>query len=629
MRKIISSIIVLYIISCAPTIIREGKKMKYPQAFKYDLHKVKDLIEKGRNYKEIIKKLEEIITIYEGKTDISPALYNIGYCYMKLKGFEIAERYFKRLITEYPDSKFRWKASLFLYRIYKERKDTVKATYYLRDAIENGMSARSLPYFYFRLGEMEMEIGENLKAFNDFIYSFLTAENETLKDLARSTALRIFKFHISDNEKENLDYTAMPSFIRTEWLREKIKKIGKLEKENIEILIKLEEYPEEFNKLKEIAEAQHMLNPKKIGVLLPLSGKYAEAGKRILEGLELGLGIPQGDKSFILVIRDIGEKEENFTYFLNELLKKERPGIIIGPPSTLLTRKAAPYISASKTPFISFSPDSEVVNLSPYILRFFVNKRAQARALVEYAVENLGIKKFAILYPAEKFGFDYTNHFWDEILKLGGEIRGIESYKPGVSDFSIPIKKILGLFYLHARKEYIEWKKASKKEGEEGEKPNIPPVQDFSSLFIPDTVRTLVYIIPQLEYYDADITRLTFLGIYLWNVDEIKDIPPLVRADVFFAIPFTLRSKREAVVGFVQEYIDFYKHPPDIFSAFSYDLGNIIYDLFKDSKEMKGDKIAQKILSITNYKGVIPHISFLQNGDIVHENIIISGAEIR
>ena len=71
----------------------------------------------------------------------------------------------------------------------------------------------------------------------------------------------------------------------------------------------------------------------------------------------------------------------------------------------------------------------------------------QVQHLVNVAMNTLGMKKFAILYPNDAYGVEYANLFWDAVLACGGEIRGIQAYesKSG-SNLTDPIRRLVGTF---------------------------------------------------------------------------------------------------------------------------------------------------------------------------------------
>ena len=63
-------------------------------------------------------------------------------------------------------------------------------------------------------------------------------------------------------------------------------------------------------------------------------------------------------------------------------------------------------------------------------------------ALVSHAMDVLGMKSFAILYPRHNYGEELYNLFWDEVEKRNGEIRGIEVYETDTT-FSWPVKRLV------------------------------------------------------------------------------------------------------------------------------------------------------------------------------------------
>jgi branched-chain amino acid transport system substrate-binding protein len=43
----------------------------------------------------------------------------------------------------------------------------------------------------------------------------------------------------------------------------------------------------------------------------------------------------------------------------------------------------------------------------------------QVQSLVSFAVEELGARRFAVLYPDENYGRRYMNLFWDQVVNMG------------------------------------------------------------------------------------------------------------------------------------------------------------------------------------------------------------------
>ena len=79
---------------------------------------------------------------------------------------------------------------------------------------------------------------------------------------------------------------------------------------------------------------------------------------------------------------------------------------------------------------------------------------AQADALVEYAMDVLGMTKFAVLYPRHPYGENFLQLFWDRVEARSGEVRGVESYGSDDTTFTWPVKRIVGRDQLDLRVDY-------------------------------------------------------------------------------------------------------------------------------------------------------------------------------
>lgn len=86
-----------------------------------------------------------------------------------------------------------------------------------------------------------------------------------------------------------------------------------------------------------------------------------------------------------------------------------------------------------------------------YVFRASVTPKQQVQEIARYATEQLGIKKFAIVYPKGKYGQEYADSFWDAVETSSAEVVGVESYPPQETDFRSVVDKLSGLFYPDAR----------------------------------------------------------------------------------------------------------------------------------------------------------------------------------
>jgi ABC-type branched-subunit amino acid transport system substrate-binding protein/outer membrane protein assembly factor BamD (BamD/ComL family) len=576
MKRVIF-LVILICVNCAHTIEREGKKIPIKEAFYYDLKKGIELM-KSERYDEAIKAFEWTISFYENEVDVGEALYYLGYCHLKIKNYESAERYFKMVIEKSRATKFIGKSYMRLYEISRMKSNYEEAIYYLKNVISLNVSDKPLYYWKFKLGELYFLSGDFNNAFLTFLEGYNDAPSEELKELFKSIYTKIFLYYIPESEKGNLNF-----------------------------------FPEEEREWR----SEPTRDAHKIGVILPLSGKFSPIGEHILKGLEFGLKIYEPNSPFEIFVEDIGEEEIKVVHKFKNLIEKG-VSVVVGPPSTLIAKIIAPYASLSKTIFITFSLDETILENNPYLIRFFISKKTLASYLADYIIDELSIKSMAIFYPDDSYGGDMTNFFWDEFTERGGEIKGIEGYMPNQKDFSEEIKKVLGLYYIEEREEY--------KEGMDFKK--IPPVIDFEGIFIPDTIKVLSYLIPQLEYFDVDTQKIYFFGTYLWDVQEILKIPKKFKNNIIFVSGYNPYSERPETKEFINKFSSVYKENPNIFSAYASDLGEVLYKILFSKNHIKSEEIKKELSSMGEFNGATGKIKVTPDGNLIHPVYIIKYRDI-
>ena len=130
------------------------------------------------------------------------------------------------------------------------------------------------------------------------------------------------------------------------------------------------------------------------------------------------------------------------------------------------------------------------------------------------------------------------NLFWDELIELGGKVVGVEAYKPQSTDFTDPIKKLVGLYYevpedlkpesiltgapddADASRSADEKKPEAADEKAQDDEPQ--PIVDFDAIFIPDSPGKAGLIVPQLAYFD--VKDVYMLGTNLWHSGALIEI---------------------------------------------------------------------------------------------------------
>jgi ABC-type branched-subunit amino acid transport system substrate-binding protein len=375
-----------------------------------------------------------------------------------------------------------------------------------------------------------------------------------------------------------------------------------------------------------------------IGCLLPLSGSYKTYGNGALKGIQLAFNqfnMKNPQPSIKIIVKDTASDSDKAAVAVKELFE-ENVAAIIGPVVTAgsAAREAQHY----GIPIITLTQKDNIPEIGEYVFRNFITPAMQVKALVSYAVEELGLKNYAILYPDEKYGKTFMNLFWDEVLTHDGKIVGVESYSPDGTDFADPIKKLVGLYHdvpkeLKNIDETADENKTNEattenivqtllspldEESESGDtKENKEPeaIVDFDAVFIPDAPKKSGLIIPQLAFYDVKDTYL--FGTNLWHSDSLIDMTfkhaqGAIMPDGFFA-----ESRSKNVKQFVEGYNETYNQKPGFIEAAAYDTALILFQLVSRSDIRFRSVLKNELKRLEGFQGVTGLTSFDNNGDAI------------
>jgi len=279
---------------------------------------------------------------------------------------------------------------------------------------------------------------------------------------------------------------------------------------------------------------------------------------------------------------------------------------IMGPMAGPVATAAAREAQRLQVPLLTLTQEDGITQTGDFVFRNFLTPPMMMETLLQYAFRNMGMKRFAILYPNDSYGIEMMNLFWDETERLGGKIQGVESYDPKQTDFGREIRILAGL----------------PKDRERPEKGKLDPVLDFDALFIPDSSMKARMIGPQLAFYDVIAVRL--LGTNLWNTPDILKEDAEYLQGALFVDGFFRDSPSPAVRNFVDRFYFAYGKEPAEIEALAYDTMNILLDILKDGKVRIREDLRDTLLQWRNYPGVTGRTSFTPTGDVEKELYILT-----
>ena len=188
--------------------------------------------------------------------------------------------------------------------------------------------------------------------------------------------------------------------------------------------------------------------PLKIGFVGGMTGRVADLGIAGRDGVIYAIeeknqagGI--AGRMLELVVRDDHQDADRAQRAVGELLEEDVIAII-GPMTSSMAVVIKPIIDSGKT--VTVSPTVKTDQLSAqddFFLRVTVPLSSNARLLARQVVNNLHLRKFAVVYDVSNRAFTETwvNYFAGAMQEQGGEIISREEFSSSPSVHFLPIAK--------------------------------------------------------------------------------------------------------------------------------------------------------------------------------------------
>jgi branched-chain amino acid transport system substrate-binding protein len=166
----------------------------------------------------------------------------------------------------------------------------------------------------------------------------------------------------------------------------------------------------------------------KIGLVLSVSGFYADAARQIRNGIDLYMaqhGDTVAGRKVQLIVKDTGGIAPAVAKrAAQELLIKDKVDILAGFALTPNAISVAPLVTQTKVPMVIMNAaTSSITERSPYIVRTSMTVPQGAWAMAQWAHKN-GIKKVYTLSADYGPGHDAEAQFTKTFTGLGGHIVG-------------------------------------------------------------------------------------------------------------------------------------------------------------------------------------------------------------
>jgi branched-chain amino acid transport system substrate-binding protein len=173
------------------------------------------------------------------------------------------------------------------------------------------------------------------------------------------------------------------------------------------------------------ASAQQVV---KIGLILPMTGPFASTGRQIEAAAKLYMqqnGDTVAGKKVQLVLKDDTGVADVTKRLAQELIVKEKAGVLAGFGLTPLALATAPLATQAKVPQVVMAAATSIITeQSPFIVRTSFTAAQVTVPLAEWAARN-GIKRAVTLVTDYGPGIDVEKAFSETFTKAGGQVENL------------------------------------------------------------------------------------------------------------------------------------------------------------------------------------------------------------
>ena len=331
----------------------------------------------------------------------------------------------------------------------------------------------------------------------------------------------------------------------------------------------------------------------KIGVLLPLTGKYSYIGQSLLDTMQLVI-YENKDINSELFIKDTKANPSLAKKATKELVN-EGVDVILGPFFSRSLKESFKIAKYKNIPIISFSNDFHVKDRGVYVMGFEPEK--QINKITEYTIKKK-YTRFAALLPNTKYGKRVLNTYRKTLKKNKLEISKVELYDFNTTNIEKNIQNLVGL----DKNPQIEI------DEETGENPIEKFDPGFDVLLLIETGNLLSETVALLTYYGVDFAKVKLIGTGEWYVDNIGAEPGLLGA--WFVAPNPKLWK-----NFNKKFFKIYNYEPIRLSSLAHDSLKSIIEIIS-----KNDNLYElnynDFESTYGFTGIDGDFKFLSDGTV-------------
>jgi branched-chain amino acid transport system substrate-binding protein len=347
-------------------------------------------------------------------------------------------------------------------------------------------------------------------------------------------------------------------------------------------------------------------NTVRIGVIAELTGDVPAVGASCKNAAEMAAkeindagGLQLGDKKYKveLFIEDNAGKADQSASAAQKLITQQKVLAIIGPNASRYAIPASEIAESSKVALISpwsttpkTTLDSKSGAAKKYVFRACFIDPFQGRVVAKFALDNLKLKKAAVLYDvASEYNKGIAEFFKETYEKNGGRVVAFETYTTSDKDFSAQLTKI---------------------------KRSRPEV-----IFLPNYYSEVPLQIQQAKRLGISVP---FIGSDSWGSEEMLKLCGSDCEGYYFSTHYAADAATAVTRKFIESYKARYGATPDDVAALTYDSFGLLFQAVRSAGKTDRQAIRDALAKIPKYEGVTGLMQFQEgSGDPIKSAVIL------
>jgi branched-chain amino acid transport system substrate-binding protein len=333
----------------------------------------------------------------------------------------------------------------------------------------------------------------------------------------------------------------------------------------------------------------HAADPIKIGMVVPLTGPIADAGRYGTQGAKLAVEEVNDAGGVLgrpleLVIEDDQSLNPATVLAFTKLADDKDIVAFLGPTRSTQIQSIAPSVKQIGRPVMIGGTDPSLTLAgNPWLFRFRPNDTYTARVMSDFGLNKLGKKKWAIVHATDAFGTTAKTLFTDALKSQGVTpvlIEGQPNNSPDYTAVALAVKQSGA-----------------------------------------DVLATFITFEPDVAIFARQLRQLgvniVWLGSPSITTTTARKLAGATLFGTYAVADFHTDANPEAK-AFSEKYLAAYKTAPDFFGSWPYDAVHVLAKAITAAGSTDPQKIRDALLAVKGYRGVEGTYAFDKNGDGLH-----------